>query len=307
MATRLETILREHLPAPDSSGAGQKRVAVAMGNNPEVIGCIGRGIAEGLAEFVLIGPADEMRRTADEAGVDIASTRIIQESDPVAASRQAARMAGSGEVHVIMKGLVQTADFVRAVLDKTVGLLPAGALISHVAVADVAAYHKLLIITDAAITVAPTVDEKIRLIENAARVARSIGIVRPKVACVAPAEKVSEKVPSTVDAAELTRRFGGADRPVDAIVDGPFGLDVAISAHAASTKGIGGDVAGDADIVLVPGIDAGNVLYKSITLLAHGAVSGIVGGARVPIILTSRADSEESKYYSLLLSLASAG
>jgi phosphate butyryltransferase len=306
MPIRLESILNAHLPERDSPGVKRKRVAVAMANNPEVVGCIGRGIAASLAEFVLIGPAEDMRRTAGDAGVDISSAEIIEEANPVAASRLAAQMAGVGSVDVIMKGLVQTADFVRAVLDRAFGLLPAGALISHVAVADVAAHHKLLVITDAAITVQPTVDDKIELIRNAAQVARTIGVAVPKVACVAPVEKVSDKVPSTVAAALVTQRFSGATRPFDAVVDGPFGLDVAISAEAAAIKGIGGQVAGDADILLMPGIDAGNVLYKSISILAGGAVAGVVGGARVPIILTSRADSEESKYFSLLLALASA-
>ncbi len=305
MATRLESILLGALPDKASSDEKRKRIAVAMGNNPEVIGCIGRAISAGLAEFVLIGPTEEICRTAKDAGVDISPAEIVDESNPVAASRQAARMAGDGSADVIMKGLVQTADFVRAVLDKSFGLLPADALISHVAVADVATYHKLLIITDAAIMVQPTVDDKVELIRNAAQIARSIGIALPKVACVAPVEKVSEKVPSTLDAAVITKLFSDDARPLDAIVDGPFGLDVAISSEAAAIKGIGGPVAGDADILLLPGIDAGNVLYKSITTLAGGAVAGVVAGARVPIILTSRADSEESKYHSLLLALAS--
>ena len=305
MPTRLESILLGSLPDRGLPGARRRRIAVAMANNPEVIGCIGRGISAGLADFVLIGPAEEIRQTAGDAGVDILAAEIVEESDPVAASRRAVRMAGDGTADVIMKGLVQTADFVRAVLDKSFGLLPPNALISHVAVADVASYHKLLIITDAAITVQPTVDDKIELIRNATEIARSIGVATPKVACVAPVEKVSEKVPSTLDAALVTKRFSDEDRPFDAIVDGPFGLDVAISSEAAEIKGIGGPVAGDADILLVPGIDAGNVLYKSISILAGGAMAGVVGGARVPIILTSRADSEESKYHSLLLALAS--
>jgi len=305
MPTRLESTLLGALPDRSSGSRKLSRVAVAMGNNPEVIGCIGRGISAGLADFVLIGPTEEIRRTAGDAGVDISSAEIVEETDPVGASRHAARMAGEGTADVIMKGLVQTADFVRAVLDRSFGLLPPDALISHIAVADVAAYHKLLIITDAAITVQPTVDDKIELIRNAAKIARSIGISTPKVACIAPVEKVSEKVPSTLDAALVTQRFSDKTRPFDAIVDGPFGLDVAISRDAAKIKGIGGSVAGDADIVLVPGIDAGNILYKSISILAGGALAGVVGGARVPIILTSRADSEESKFNSLLLALAS--
>jgi phosphate butyryltransferase len=175
-----------------------------------------------------------------------------------------------------------------------------------VAVVDPPRYHKLLVITDAAINVQPNVEEKLELVKNAVAVAERIGIPRPKVACIAPVEKVTEKVPSTVDAARLVELCSAGPEPVAAVVEGPFGLDVAISAEAAAVKGISGAVVGDADILLVPGIDAGNVLYKSISLLAGGTMSGMAAGALVPIVLTSRADTEESKYLSLLLALATA-
>jgi phosphate butyryltransferase len=276
-----------------------------MANNPEVVGCIAAAIGQGLAEFVLIGPREEILRTADGSDADISTAQIVEASDGVAASREAARMAADGSVHVIMKGLVQTADFVRAILDKSFGLLPSGGLLSHVAALDVTAYHKTFYLTDAAITVTPDVDEKVTLIQNAVRIASSVGIKQPKVACIAPVEKVSDKVPSTTDAALVVERFRRGHGPVDALVDGPFGLDVAVSPDAARVKGVGGDVAGDADIILVPGIDAGNVLYKSVSLLAHGSVAGVVAGAKVPIVLTSRADSEQTKLSSVLLALAS--
>ena len=302
---RLEEALMAAQPsAPD--GGKRPRVAVAMANNPEVIGSIGRGLRNGLADFLLVGPEVGIRETAEAAGVDISQATIVPEADPVEACARAAALAGEGSADVLMKGLVQTADFVRAVLDRKHGLLPPDALISHVAVAHVDRYHKLLVITDAAITVDPTVDEKVELIRNAVAIARSLGVATPKVACVAPVEKVSEKVPSTLDAALIAQRFQGESRPVDAIVDGPFGLDVATSLEAARIKGIESSVAGDADILLMPGLDAGNVLYKAISILAGGAIAGIVAGARVPIVLTSRSDSEENKYHSLLLALASA-
>ncbi len=301
---RLEEVLRNAQPASPKEGR-RPRVAVAMANNPEVMGCIGRGLAEGVADFILIGPEGAIRDIARKADVDVTRATLVDETDPVVACARAAAMAGEGTADVLMKGLVQTADFVRAVLDRSKGLLPVDALISHVAVASVEAHHKLLIVTDAAITVSPTVDEKVELIRNAVAVARSLGIARPKVACVAPVEKVTEKVASTLDAALITQRFQDDSRPVDAIVDGPFGLDVALSSEAAGIKGIESPVAGDADILLMPGLDAGNALYKAISILARGSMAGIVAGARVPIILTSRSDSEETKYHSLLLALAS--
>lgn len=280
-----------------------RRVAVAMANNPEIISCIGEALSRGIAEFVLIGPPDEIGRCAEREGVDITAAAIESCDDGAAAAREAARLAANGSVHVLMKGLVQTADFVRAVLDRSFGLVPPGGLLSHVAALDLDTYHKTLYLTDAAITVAPSVEEKIQLVHNAARIVRSVDVESPKVACIAPVEKVSEKVPSTVDAAGVVSHF--SDNSHGLIVDGPFGFDVAISREAAEIKGISSTVAGDADIILVPGIDAGNVLYKTVSLLASGAVAGVVAGGRVPVVLTSRADSEETKFASLLLALAS--
>jgi phosphate butyryltransferase len=296
--TRLETTLREYLAGNRS---GRRCLAVPMATNAEVIGSISRVLSEDLADVVLLGPPEEIHEAAVETGADISSATIVDVAEPVDACRTAASMAAEGRVNALMKGLVQTADFVKAVLDRSFGLLPRGGLISHVAVVDVPRHHKLLLVTDAAINVSPGVQEAATLVRNAAVVAKSVGIDRPLVACVAPAEKVSDKVPSTGHSAALARLF--ADLDDGPVVEGPFGLDVAVSPEAAAIKGIGGEVPGRADIVLLPCLDAGNVLYKSLTVLAGASVAGVVAGAKVPIVLTSRADSEETKFLSILLSL----
>ena len=315
-AGRLETVLLER-QAHYRRGAGIPAatpvrapvVAVAMAENEEVIRCIAEAQARGIADFVLFGNRDAIEAVAARAGVTVKGARFLAESDPVAACERAAQMAAEGQANLLMKGLVQTADFMRAVLGSRAGLLPEGRLLSHVALFDVPAYHKLLILTDAAICPVPDAEQKRSILENAVRVARAIGIAVPKIACVAPAEKENSRIPSTLDAALLREQAasGGLDNYLGSVeLDGPFGFDVAVSKEAAQTKGIAGPVAGDADILLMPNLDAANAVYKSLTYFAGAEVAGVVMGARIPIILTSRADSERSKYLSVLLALTGA-
>ncbi len=298
-------------PAGAGARVGRKRmIAVPMANNEEVIRCIATVNERELADFLLIGDRTAIERTAEHSGVALGNVTFVAAGGSAEACTHAAQLAAEGRADVLMKGLVQTAEFTRAILSREHHLLGPGALISHVAVFDIPRYHKTLLITDAAINVAPDAEQKIVLIANAVRVARSIGIMEPKIACVAPVEKVSQKVPSTVAADSIVRRFESGEftkmlGPVQMI--GPVGLDVAISAEAAQIKGIGGPVAGNADILLMPNLEAANALYKSLTSFSDARVAGIVAGARVPVVLTSRADTEESKYLSVLLALAGAG
>jgi phosphate butyryltransferase len=276
-------------------------VAVPMANNPEVIGAIGTAIREAVARFVLVGPVDEIRRLADADGVDLAGSELCEERDGQAACARAATMASRGEAQVLMKGLVQTADFVRSILDRSRGLVPPGGLLSHVALCDIDVHDRLIYLTDAAITTYPEAAQKVLIVENALRCALALGAERPRCAMIAPVEKVSDRIPSTTDAVAVVEAF--ADDPrID--VGGPFGLDVAISVEAAAIKGIGGSVAGRADILVLPNIDAGNAVYKALTWFARARVAGIVSGASAPVVLTSRADSEESKLNALRFALA---
>ena len=275
-----------------------------MANNPEIVGCIDDAASAGLAQFVLLGPPDEIRRIAEEESVSLGASEIIPEADPVTACGRAADMAAAGEADVMMKGLVQTADFVRSLLARDRGLLENGSLLSHLAAAELPGFERRLFLTDAAITTFPDADQKVQLVMNAVRAVRAVGIDRPRVAMIAPVEKVSEKIRSTTDAAEVVARLKDES---SMYIDGPFGLDVAIRPDAAETKGIAGDVAGNADIIVTPSIDAGNVLYKAWTGFVRVPVAGIVVGARVPAVLTSRADTEESKLASVRFALEVAG
>jgi phosphate butyryltransferase len=280
-------------------------VAVPMAQDPELLACVRRALADGVARFVLYGPPGELAAAVSGAGIDLRTVELRDGADAAGACAEAAGLAARGLAQVLMKGLVPTADFVHAILFAQPALVPSGGLLGHVAVFDLPACPRLLLISDAAINPAPSPEQRIELARNAAGVARVLGIGQPKVALVCPVEKPSAKVPSTVESAELVRRAAAGDFGLDFPIDGPFALDAAVSPEAATLKGIGGPVAGAADILVFPCLDAANAVYKSFTCLATPrSVGGIVAGGRVPVVLTSRADSETVKYDSLRLALA---
>ncbi len=281
---------------------GPRRIVVPMANDPDVIECLGQAIRLGLAEFILIGERDKIEHTAREQAVSLGASVFIPETDEVAACGLAARLVRDGQADIMMKGLVQTSNFSKAFLNKELALIPEGRIVSHVAMFETPAYHKPIIVTDAALNIAPNLEAKKQLIRNAVDFAIGIGIANPKVACVCPNEKINKNIASTVDAAELTAlSLAGEFAP--AIVDGPYGLDVAVSRHAASIKGIATAVAGDADILLLPTLDAANAVYKSLTLFANARTASVIQGAKCPIVLTSRADSEDTKLYSIIVAV----
>ena len=254
--------LRELL-AP--AGTPRRIVAVPDASHEEILGCIGRAIGR-IAEFVLIGNVPEIRLAAARAGIDLSGARFLAEEGETASCALAARLVRDGDAHLLMKGQVQTATLIRAILDRENGLTEPGRLVSHVTVCGIPRYHKPLLVTDAAITVEPGLEQKAEILRNALWVARELGIRRPRVACVAPVEKENPKIRSTVDAAALARLASDPLRGFGELdILGPVGLDIAVSAEAARTKGVSSPVAGEADILLLPGLDAANVLYKSLT------------------------------------------
>jgi phosphate butyryltransferase len=278
--------------------SGRKRVAVAAAQEASALEAAVDAWMNGLAEPVLIGDLAAIQAMASELGLDLARFECIQAKDPAAAATEAVRLVRTGDADILMKGMVDTSVLLKAAFNKETGI-NAGALASHVAVIEVATYHKLLFVTDAAINIAPGVGEKIAIIANAARAARALGLVLPKVALLAAVEKVNyEKMPCTVDAAIITQMFrrgqlGGA------LVDGPLAMDNAISHDSARIKNISSEVAGDADILVAPDIEAGNILYKCLLDLCGARGAGIVMGAAAPIVLTSRADTAETKLASI--------
>ncbi|PKL24444.1 MAG: phosphate butyryltransferase [Spirochaetae bacterium HGW-Spirochaetae-3] len=280
--------------------SGRKRIAVAAAQEHSALEAALDARAAGIAEPILIGDLEAIRGIAAELGADLAGVRMIEEKDFAKAAAAAVALVRSGEADVLMKGVLDTSILLKAALNKESGL-NAGRLTSHVAVIESPYYHKLFIVTDAAINIAPDLRGKLDIIANAVQVSRSLGVERPKVALLAAMEKVNpEKMPCTVDAAIITQ-MNRRGQVKDCVVDGPLALDNAVSAESAKIKKIVSDVAGDADILVVPDIEAGNVLYKALLDMGGAKGAGVVAGASKPIVLTSRADSRETKLASIAL------
>jgi phosphate acetyltransferase len=260
--------------------------------------------AIGLIEPILVGPAAKIAEVAAQSGTDIAKTRIVDVPHSQAAAHKAVELVRRGEAEVLMKGSLHTDELLGAVVAKETGLRT-GRRISHVFIMDVPTYHKVLVITDAAINIAPALEDKVDICQNAIDLAVSLGVAKPKVAILAAVETVNSKMPATIDAACLCK-MAERGQITSAIVDGPLAFDNAISAKAARIKGIQSDVAGDPDILLVPDLEAGNILAKQLSFLANADSAGLVVGARVPVILTSRADSVRSRIASCAVAMLAA-
>jgi len=278
---------------------GPKTISVAMANDKEVLLAVNEAKKLGIADAILVGDKDEIVKLAKEIDMDIDQFEIVDEKDLKEGSRKAVQLVSEGKAHMVMKGLVDTSIILKAVLDEEIGLRT-GKLLSHVAVFDLETYEKILLVTDAAMNIAPNLDQKKQIIENAVYVAHSLDIDEPKVAVVGAKEKVNPKMPATVDAQKLEEMNKNGEIK-GCMVGGPFALDNAISKEAAKHKGIEHPVAGDADIILVPYIEAGNIFYKSLVFLAKAENAGVIVGAKAPVILTSRADSDKAKLNSIAL------
>jgi len=247
----------------------------------------------GLIAAILVGPAAKIREVGAKAGLDLRHLEIVDVEHSHAAADKAVELVRQGKAELLMKGSLHTDELLGAVVARETGLRTARR-ISHVFIMDVPTYHKVLMVTDAAINIAPGLEDKVDICQNAVDLARTLGIATPKVAVLAAVETVSSKMPSTIEAAALCKM---ADRGqiTGALVDGPLAFDNAISKEAAEVKGIRSEVAGDPDILLVPDLESGNMVAKLLTFLAKADSAGLVLGARVPIILTSRADSVRSR------------
>jgi phosphate acetyltransferase len=260
--------------------------------------------AKGLIIPILVGPAAKIDEVAKRAGLDVGRTRVVDASHSHAAAAKAVELVRKGEAELLMKGSLHTDELLGAVVARETGLRT-GRRISHVFIMDVPTYHKVLIVTDAAINIAPTLEEKLDICQNAIDLAVSLGVERPKVAILAAVETVTSKMPATLDAGALCK-MSERGQITGALLDGPLAFDNAISKEAARIKGITSQVAGDPDILLAPDLEAGNILAKQLSFLANADSAGLVLGARVPIILTSRADSVRSKIASCAVAMIAA-
>jgi phosphate butyryltransferase len=275
-------------------------VSVVRADEVETLAAVKEAYDGGMVDCILVGPEDGIRKAAAEAGLDLARIRIVPAADDKESAAKGVELVRNGEAHVLMKGLVATSTFLKAILDKEHGLRGEG-LLSHVAAFDIPAYHKLLIVTDAAMNIAPDLEQKKAILRNAVIVAKALGHEVPKCTYVCAKEVAYDKMPCTMEAAEM-KKMADAGEFGNIIFDAPLALDLAVSAVSARIKKIDSPVAGDVDVVLMPDIEAGNVLYKGLIFLANAELGAVVMGASNPIVLTSRADSAESKLCSLVLS-----
>jgi phosphate butyryltransferase len=284
------------------TGKPARRIAVVAAHDDNVLSSLKEAFNRGFAQPILIGDKQRIFELADSIEFDLSKVSVIQEDDNERSARIAIEMVHSGEAHALMKGILPTADFMKAVLNKETGL-KSNRLISHTMVIENENYPKLLFVTDAAITIEPDLQQKVELIRNSVDIARSLGVEKPKVAVLAAIEVVNTSIKSTLDAALLTQMCKrGQIR--DCIVDGPLSLDLAISNESVKHKKIESDVAGDADILLAPNIDAANILVKSLAFLQKNKMCHIITGAKAPLVVTSRSDESMTKYYSIITALA---
>ncbi|WP_394137360.1 phosphate butyryltransferase [Cytobacillus oceanisediminis] len=286
---------------------GDKTVAVAAAEDDEVLEAVAEAIKRNLASFLLFGNEEKIHELINQKHSGIAESpklKIIHAGSAASAAEQAVRAVKELKANVLMKGNIPTAGILKAVLNKDFGLRT-GNVLSHVAVFEVPGFDRFTIVTDAAMNIAPDLNQKAQIVKNAVDIARCIGIEKPLVAPIAAVEVVNPAMQATLDAAALTL-MNKRGQIKDCVVDGPLALDNAISFEAAEHKGIKSEVAGQADVLLVPTIEVGNALYKSLVYFAKAKVGAVIAGAKAPIVLTSRADSAESKVYSLALAICSA-
>jgi phosphate acetyltransferase len=279
---------------------GRLSVAVAFPCSPDSLAAALAARDDGIIDPILVGPRRRIEATASILNADITSLRLMEtEDDPVAASRTAVALAGAGEARALMKGSQHTDELMGAVVARDANMRAAKRM-SHVFWFDLPAYHKPLMVTDAVVNIAPNLDEKIVILENVIGFSRAIQLPKPKIALLSAVEYVNPHIASSVDAGKLTE-MAKDGRFQDAVIDGPFGFDNAISKTSAAIKGISSPVAGDPDILMVPNLDVGNILYKSFIYIGRGECAGIILGAKVPVILTSRSDSRRARSASCAL------
>ena len=276
-----------------------KKVAVAVAQDEPVLQAIRDAKMQGIADAILVGDKEEIQKVAAKINMDLTGFEIIDEKDTKKAALVAVELVSSGKADMVMKGLLDTATFLRSVLNKEIGLRTGG-LMSHVAVFEVPGYDRLIFITDVAFNMYPDLKAKIDIIKNAVKVAHAANIDNPKVAPICAVEVVNQDMQATVDAAMLSK-MNERGQIKGCIIDGPLSIDIAISPEAATHKGVSGKVAGQADILLMPNIDAGNIMYKTLTYTTKSKNGGILVGTSAPVILTSRADSYETKMNSIAL------
>ncbi|MGC8865105.1 MAG: bifunctional enoyl-CoA hydratase/phosphate acetyltransferase [Bacteroidales bacterium] len=299
MITRLEQMIEA------ARSKSRKRIVAAYANDSHTIEAVNHAIELGIVEGTLVGDKATIVKICRELNIDPGKFKIVQEADEQKAAHKAVELIVKGEGEILMKGLVSTDKYMRAILNKEAGLMPPKAILSHVTVMENPNYHKLLIVGDVAIIPAPDLDQKIAITNYLIQTAHALGIEKPKVALIAATEQMLPGMQACVDAGIISK-MAERGQIKGAIVDGPLSLDTAIDKESAEIKKLKSEVAGDADCLLFPNIEAGNIFYKFNTKLAKGEQGAIVVGAKCPAVLSSRGDSALTKTYSIALAALAA-
>jgi phosphotransacetylase len=278
----------------------KKRLVAAYAIDAHTIEAVNAAVDLGIIEGILVGTKSEIEKVCKAEGIDVNKFQIVDESDEMKATMKAVSLINEGKADFIMKGLVSTDKYMRAILNKEQGLLPPKAVLSHVTVVEVPTYKKLITVGDVAIIPAPDLSQKIAITNYVIDAAHALGIEKPKVAMIAATEQMSAGMPACVDAAIISKMCDRGQIK-NALVDGPLAMDVAIDEESVKIKKLVSTVAGDADCLVFPNIESGNVFFKTCTKLAGGELAALVVGAKCPAVLTSRGDSSKTKTYSIAL------
>ena len=281
-----------------------KKMVLAASEDAHSLSAVVEAANQEIIRPILVGDKEKTMGLAEILNLDIGKYEMIQAATPVEAVTLSVKMVHDGKADVLMKGKVGTSDMLRCVLNKEYGLRT-GKLLSHFAYFEVETYHKLIAVTDVAMNIAPNLSEKISILNNAVLILNNLGIKIPKVAVLGAVEKVNTDMDATLDAALLSK-MNQRDQILNCIVDGPLAFDNAVSVESAKHKEIKSEVAGDTDLLLMPDIEVGNVLYKTLVFFAKAKVASMIVGASAPIVLTSRSDSEQAKFDSILLAAVAA-
>lgn len=277
------------------------RIAVAVAQDANTLSSVARTVSEGFVEGILIGSLERIREVCAQEGIDAASFRMVDIPDEISATKAAVRMVREGEADVLMKGLVGTDKFLKAVLDKQHGLLPPGAVMSYTCALELPSYPKLLFISDTAVLPNPDLAQKTAMINYSVAMAHRFGIDCPKVALISATEKVSHGMPATVDHALLCK-MNHRGQIKNCIVDGPLDVFLACDPAAGEIKGVATPIAGEADVLIFPNLESANSFYKGLMLFAGGELAGLIQGTVKPVVVMSRSESAASKYYCIALS-----
>ena len=279
----------------------KRRLAVAYAEDAHTLRAVNDAVSLGIVDAILVGNRADITAVAAREGMDISKFEIVEEFSDIACVNRAIALINEGKVDILMKGLVSTDKYMKGILSKDNGLVPPKTVLSHVVVAEMKAYRKLLFFSDVAVIPAPDLAQKTAITCYVIQVARAFGIENPKVAIIAPTEQVLPGMVSCTEAAVIAKMGDRGQLGRDAIIDGPLALDVALDPETAAVKKLSSQVGGDADCLVFPNIESANVFFKCATKMLDASLAAMVMGAKVPCVLTSRGDSEKSKLYSIAL------